>query len=70
MTPIGYCAHVAEGRIPPRRGEVAAFCAAGLHLQDGSEVPADVIVLALGAGSPIFPYRPASARARCCATWA
>ena len=63
MTPHGYLHHVAEGHITPRQGAVARFTPSGLGLQDGGEVQAELVVLALGSGSPVFPYLPQKYRA-------
>lgn len=63
MCPHGYLDHAASGRITPLNGVVSGFTAEGLRLQDGGALPADTVVLALGSGSPVFPYLPAATRA-------
>ena len=58
MAPPGFYDAVADGRIAPVVGEIAGLNAAGLVLKDGREVPADLVLLAIGHKVPDFPFLP------------
>ncbi|MGR8918855.1 MAG: flavin-containing monooxygenase [Gammaproteobacteria bacterium] len=62
MAPRDYFPRVAAGSIVPARGEIAGYTRDGLRLGDGREIPADLVVLATGSGSPRFPFLPARFR--------
>jgi dimethylaniline monooxygenase (N-oxide forming) len=68
VAPTDYFRLVADGNIEPVHAELIGFDEAGARLRAvadefaQSDVPphvdADIVVLALGSGSPIFPYLP------------
>jgi dimethylaniline monooxygenase (N-oxide forming) len=64
MAPPDYFRLVAEGRIDPVHAELIGFDETGLRLgpvgSDAAppELPAEIVVLALGSGSPVFPFLP------------
>jgi len=62
MAPIDYYAMVAGGSIEPYHGEVKGFDAGSLELNDGRRIEADLVVLSVGSGSPVFPFLPAKYR--------
>jgi len=62
LGPENYYPLVAEGKILPYHAEVARFSPDGLQLQDGIEVACDLVVLAVGFLTPIFPFLPAQYR--------
>lgn len=63
VCPEAYLAGLATGAIQPAEGGVARLDAGGLVLTDGTHVAADVLVAALGNGSPKFPFFPPDLRA-------
>jgi cation diffusion facilitator CzcD-associated flavoprotein CzcO len=63
LAPDAYYPNVIEGNIEPHRGEPKGFTERGLLLADGTEIPADLIILSTGFGSPRFPYLPEKYRA-------
>jgi dimethylaniline monooxygenase (N-oxide forming) len=62
LAPEDYYPAVARGDIRPHRGVVERFGERGLVLEDGREIAADLVVLCLGSGTPVFPFMPASYR--------
>ncbi len=62
MAPIDYYAMVADGAIAPYHGEVKGFGRDFLELVDGRRIGADLVVLSMGSGSPVFPFLPARYR--------
>jgi dimethylaniline monooxygenase (N-oxide forming) len=65
VAPSNYFRLVAEGKIDPIHAELIGFDETGLRLRaaagesDAPEhVDADIVVLAFGSGSPIFPFLP------------
>lgn len=62
LAPDDYYPAVARGDIRPHRGVVQRFGERGLVLEDGREIEADLVVLCLGSGSPVFPFMPAPYR--------
>lgn len=64
VAPPNYFRFVAEGKIDPIHAELIGFDETGLRLGsvDGepapTELPAEIVVLALGSGSPVFPFLP------------
>lgn len=68
VAPSNYFRLVADGTIEPVHAQLIGFDEAGAHLradadartQPGgpSRVDADIVVLALGSGSPVFPFMP------------
>jgi dimethylaniline monooxygenase (N-oxide forming) len=62
IPPDDYHRMVLAGRIIPHRGAVTAYAERGLLLDGGKEVPADIVVLAIGHKQPRFPYLPQSYR--------
>lgn len=62
MAPRAYYPAVAAGRIIPHRGTIASFTSNGVRLNDGSEIVADSVVLAVGNAVPTFPFMPAAYR--------
>jgi hypothetical protein len=63
LAPDDYYPFVIEGRIEPRRGELASFAERGVVLADGSEIEADLVLLSTGFSSPKFPFMPERCRA-------
>jgi dimethylaniline monooxygenase (N-oxide forming) len=62
LSPDDYYRHVVDSNITPHHAAVDGFSQAGLLLEGGAELPADVVVLSLGSKMPIFPYIPDSYR--------
>lgn len=62
VAPDDYYERVAKGQIDPICGEVERVIPHGLKLKNGTEVAADILVLATGSGSPSFPFLPAAYR--------
>ena len=58
LQPVKYFDQVAAGTILPYRAELEGFTAQGLKLSTGEEVPAEVVILALGSTTPKFPFMP------------
>ena len=66
VAPRNYFRLIAEGKIEPIVAELKGFDETGLRLGPAgegaepppSELPAEIIVLALGSGSPVFPFLP------------
>lgn len=58
LGPENYYPLVAEGQIVPYHAEVDGFSPAGLRLQNGTEVACDMVVLAIGFLTPVFPFLP------------
>jgi dimethylaniline monooxygenase (N-oxide forming) len=58
LAPEAYFPSVIKGTIVPYRSEVAAFYDDGLVLGDGTRVPCDTVVFALGNRRPRFPFLP------------
>ncbi len=58
MAPQHYYAMVADGRIQPYCGEVGGFSASTLDLVGGQKIEADIVVLSVGSGTPVFPFLP------------
>lgn len=56
VTPPNYYSLVASGKIMPHRAEILRLSGDGVHLSDGTVLPADQLVLALGAHPPTFPF--------------
>lgn len=63
MAPPTYYGRIASGNIVPRQGQVRGFTPTALELEDGSEVEAELVVLAVGSGPPVFPFLPPPYRA-------
>lgn len=47
---------IAAGNILPHRGEIATLLPEGVRLGDGTEIPADLVMLSVGSGPPRFPF--------------
>jgi hypothetical protein len=62
LAPDSYFPAVARGAIIPHASAATGFVADGLKLADGSVVPADVVVLAVGYKRPAMPYLPEPVR--------
>jgi dimethylaniline monooxygenase (N-oxide forming) len=63
IAPSSYFRLVAEGKIEPVCAELIGFDEAGLclramEIEGPTHVDADIVVLALGSGSPSFPFLP------------
>jgi cation diffusion facilitator CzcD-associated flavoprotein CzcO len=64
VAPRNYFRLVAEGKIEPIPAELVGFDETGVRLGSvegqppPSELPAELVVLALGSGSPVFPFLP------------
>jgi dimethylaniline monooxygenase (N-oxide forming) len=58
LAPESYYPLVAEGKILPYQSEVAGFSRDALLLQDGREIPCDIVVLSVGSQTPTFPFLP------------
>ncbi|MFV8751809.1 flavin-containing monooxygenase [Nannocystaceae bacterium ST9] len=66
IAPRNYFRLVAEGKIDPVRAELVGFDETGVRLgpvegssaEPPAELPAELVVLALGSGSPVFPFLP------------
>ena len=63
MAPINYFNQVAHGAIEPHHAGLAGFSRDGVKLSDGTELPAEIVVLAVGSEPPIFPFLPPEYRA-------
>ena len=46
------------GRIQPYHSDVKGFNAHSLELANGQQVDADLVVLSVGSGTPVFPFLP------------
>jgi cation diffusion facilitator CzcD-associated flavoprotein CzcO len=62
LAPDGYVAAVVSGRIVPVKGEIAGFGPDGLLLADGTAIPSDLVVLAIGSRQPAFGFLPEACR--------
>lgn len=58
MAPQHYYEMVADGQIQPYCAEVEGFSAQTLDLLGGQKVEADIVVLSVGSGTPVFPFLP------------
>jgi cation diffusion facilitator CzcD-associated flavoprotein CzcO len=58
MAPVDYYAMIADGRIQPHHAGIKGFGAHSLQLMNGEELKADVVVLSVGSGTPVFPFMP------------
>lgn len=58
LAPESYFPSVVKGTIVPHRSSVAGLSEGALLLADGSAVPCDVVVLAVGHNTPGFPFLP------------
>lgn len=58
LAPDSYFKLVASGSIQPYRGEVAGFYEEGLRLEDGRQIPCELVVLSTGSRPPAFPFLP------------
>ncbi len=56
LEPDDYISMVASGEIEPYHGELERFSADGLVLDGGEKIDADVVFLALGSTTPVFPF--------------
>ncbi|MES2180301.1 MAG: NAD(P)/FAD-dependent oxidoreductase [Gemmatimonadota bacterium] len=63
LASTGYYGHVGAGRIEPRRAEVVSLSRDGVRVSNGEELPADIVVLSVGSGTPRFPFLDESSRA-------
>jgi dimethylaniline monooxygenase (N-oxide forming) len=58
MAPQAYYSMVADGSIEPHQAEVKGFTSSTLVLANNEEIAADVVVLSVGSGTPVFPFLP------------
>lgn len=63
VCPDAYLQGLASGAIQTAEGSIDHLDRDGIVLTDGTRVAADIIVAAMGNGSPTFPYFPADVRA-------
>jgi dimethylaniline monooxygenase (N-oxide forming) len=62
LAPPDYYRRVATGEIHAHHARITGFDESGVRLADGSHVPCDVAVLAIGSESPRFPFLSADLR--------
>lgn len=62
LAPDNYFPSVAKGLIEPHRSALKGFSEDCLLLADGSSIPVDVVVLAIGYKKPALPFLPEPAR--------
>ncbi|MFT4584537.1 MAG: dimethylaniline monooxygenase (N-oxide forming) [Gammaproteobacteria bacterium] len=62
MAPVNYYKFVANGTVKPYHSEVSGFDGTSLLLSNGESVDADVVVLSVGSGTPVFPFLPSRIR--------
>lgn len=62
LAPDHYYRSIASGAIEPHRSAVKGFSANALLLADGTEIPCDVAVFAIGYQRPSMPFLPEPAR--------
>jgi len=58
LAPDNYFPSVIRGQIQPYRGNVSGLSKNALLLDDGREIPCDLVVLAIGHNAPGFPFLP------------
>lgn len=58
LAPDNYFPSVIQGKIQPYRGKVRGLSKKALLLEDGREIPCDLVILAIGHNSPGFPFLP------------
>lgn len=58
LAPDDYFPFVIRGKIQPYRGNVRGLSKNALLLEDGREIPCDLVILAIGHTSPGFPFLP------------
>lgn len=58
LAPDDYYPFVIQGKILPCRGEIKGLSKNALLLEDGREIPCDLVALAIGHKSPGFPFLP------------
>lgn len=58
LAPDDYFPFVIRGKIQPHRGNVQGLSRNSLLLDDGREIPCDLVILAIGHKSPGFPFLP------------
>jgi dimethylaniline monooxygenase (N-oxide forming) len=58
LAPDTYYPAIASGRIEPHKGSITGFTENAVLLSDGSQIPADVVVLAIGFKTPELPFLP------------
>jgi len=63
LAPDSYYPSVASGRIEPHKGSITGLTEDAVQLSDGSSVPCDVLVLAVGYKTPEMPFLPEAFRA-------
>ena len=63
MAPLNYYPMVADGRIQPHHAAIQGFSADGIELDNGEHLDADIVVLSVGSGTPVFPFLPERYRA-------
>jgi hypothetical protein len=63
LAPRTYYRRVATGEIQPHHAEVRELDESAVVLSDGTRIPCDHVVLAVGSESPRFPFLPPDARA-------
>ena len=62
LAPDAYYPSIASGRIEPHKASVSGFTADTVLLSDGTEIAADVVVLAIGFGTPQLSFLPETIR--------
>lgn len=62
LAPDNYFPGIASGAITPHRSAVTGFSADALLLADGTEVPCDIAIFAIGYKRPSMPFLPEPAR--------
>jgi dimethylaniline monooxygenase (N-oxide forming) len=58
LAPEDYFPFVIQGKIQPHRGKVRGLSKNALLLEDGREIPCDLVIMAIGHKSPGFPFLP------------
>ena len=63
LAPDGFFAAIADGSITPHLASATGFTEDALLLDDGTSIPADIVILAIGFKTPDLPYLPPDVRA-------
>ena len=62
MAPLRYFELIARGTIEPHHAGLSRFTPDGVVLADGTTLAAEIVVLAVGSDTPIFPFFPQELR--------
>jgi dimethylaniline monooxygenase (N-oxide forming) len=58
LGPENYYPFVADGKILPYHSEISSFSREAICLENGAEIPCDLVVLSVGYLTPKFPFLP------------